>query len=162
LLDDSLKGLGKDYKLYHFVLPAPHVLLTPEGPLVIVVRLERGEVSVTGEKWKQKMSAWRILTFLGREGLGNPTREARYQMQQVERLISEQVDEPIETTVDGVVAFLADEIMLNVEETPIPILRGAKLKGFLRSRPDKVLPRDTYAQLETIFDSGAGHETEEN
>jgi hypothetical protein len=161
LLDSSLKGLGKEYKLYHYVLPAPHVLLTPEGPLVIVVRLERGEISVSGEKWKQKQSAWRILTFLGREGLGNPTREAQYLVQQVERFISEHLGEPIDGSVSSVIVFLAEQITLNVEDTPVPVVRGSKLKGFLRSRQEKALSRSTYQELEGLFDSVGGREAEE-
>jgi hypothetical protein len=162
LLDASLKGLGKEYKIYHYVLPAPHVLLTPEGPVVIVVRLERGEITATGEKWKQKQSAWRILTFLGREGLGNPTREAQYLVQQVQRLIGEHLEEPVEGAVDGVIAFLADQITLNVEDTPVPVVRGAKLKGFLRSRQETSLSRSAYQELETLFDSIGGQETQED
>jgi hypothetical protein len=161
LLDERLKGLGKDYKIYHYALPVPHLLLTPEGPLVIVVRLERGEISVSGDKWKQKLSAWRVLTFLGREGLGNPTREAQYQIQQVEQLINEKEESPSEAAVEGVIAFLADQIALNVEETPIPVIRGAKLKGYLRSRSQKALSRSAYLELESLFDSVGGKETEE-
>lgn len=160
LLDQTLKGLGKEYKMYHYVLPAPHVLLTPAGPLVIVARLERGEVTVTGEKWKQKLSAWRALTFLGREGLGNPTREAQYQIHQVQKLISERTQEPTDAPVDGVIAFLADQITLNVDQTPVPVVRGAKLKGLLRSRSEKTLPNATYQALEALFDSLGGLETQ--
>lgn len=160
LLDQSLKGLGKEYKLYHYVLPAPHVLLTPSGPLVMVVRLEKGEVTVSGEKWRQKLSAWRVLTFLGREGLGNPTREAQYQVQQVQRLINERAEAPIDASVDGVIAFLADQVELNVEDTPVPVVRGAKLKGFLRSRPEKTRPNSTYQELEALFDSLGGLEAQ--
>jgi CRISPR/Cas system CMR subunit Cmr4 (Cas7 group RAMP superfamily) len=101
------------------------------------------------------------LTFLGREGLGNPTREAQYQIQQVEQLINEKEESPSEAAVQGVIAFLADQIALNVEETPIPVIRGAKLKGYLRSRSQKALSRSAYLELESLFDSVGGKETEE-
>jgi hypothetical protein len=162
LVDQNLKGLGKEYKMYHYVLPAPHVLLTPEGPLVIVVRLDAGVITARGDRWRQKMSAWRVLTFLGREGLGNPTREAQYQVQQVQRLISERAQELVDAPVDGVIAFLAERVTLDVEEAPVPVVRGAKLKGYLRSRPGKALPRSTYQALEALFDSIGGLETQED
>jgi len=162
LLDQNLKGLGKEYKMYHYALPVPHVLLTPEGPLVIVVRLDAGVITARGDRWRQKMSAWRVLTFLGREGLGNPTREAHYQVQQVEKLINERAQEPIDAPVDSVIIFPAERITLDVEDAPVPVVRGAKLKGFLRSRKAKVLPRATYLELEALFDSVGGLVAEED
>ena len=45
VLDKSLKGMNRAYRLYHFVLPAPHVLLTPSGPVVLTVN-GRAEIIV--------------------------------------------------------------------------------------------------------------------
>ena len=68
--------------------------------------------------------------------------------------------EPTDTSVDGVIAFLADQITLNVDQTPVPVVRGAKLKGLLRSRSEKMLPNATYQALEALFDSLGGLETQ--
>ena len=155
ILDQSLKGLGRKYKLYHFSLPAPHLLLAPEGPIILFPKYEGGEFTVEGDKWRQKFSLLRVLNFMGREGTGNPTREANYQVDQMRRFMDKHAPELAETPFRSVIVFLADQVTLNVGESSVPVLRAAKLKGFLRSQ-GKALPRATYRQLEAIFDSAAG------
>ncbi len=156
ILDSSLKGLGREYKLYHFALPSPHVLLAPNGPIVFVAKIEGGEYSVDGDKWKQGFSLVRILGFMGREGLGNPAREAQYQSDQLRRFLTKQDSELGEIPIQVAVVFLSDKVTLKVGETSVPVLRAAKLKGFIRSLADRPLSKTKYAQLEEIFDKAAG------
>jgi len=156
VLDSSLKGLGREYKLYHFALPTPHLLLTPGGPLVLVIKTEGGEYTEKGGKWKQRFSAARLLSFMGREGLGNPTREADYQVGRMRNFLLKYAPELEETPISAAIVFLADKVVLNVGETDVPVLRAAKLKGFLRSSAGKPLPKETYRQLEELFDATAG------
>lgn len=157
ILDRSLKGLSREYKLYHFSLPSPHVLLSPNGPIVFVTKIEGGDFRVDGDKWKQGFSLGRILGFMGREGLGNPAREAQYQIDQLRRFLTKQDPELAKNVpVQAAVVFLSDNVTLEVGETSVPVMRAAKLKGFVRSLADKPLPKADYAQLEGIFDQAAG------
>jgi hypothetical protein len=156
VLDRSLKGLSRGYKLYHYALPAPHVLLTPGGPMVLVAKFEGGEFTVEDDKWRQRFSAMRVLGFMGREGLGNPSKDADYLVERMRRYLEENEPELGEVPVSAVIVFTAEKVVLNVGETRIPVLRAAKLKGYLRSQADKPLPQETQQRLETLFDAAAG------
>ena len=156
VLDKSLKGLGREYKLYHYALPAPHVLLTPSGPMVLVARFEGGEYTVEDDRWRQRFSLVRVLGFMGREGLGNPSKDADYLVERMRRYLEENEPELGEVPVSAVIVFTAEKVVLNVGETRIPTLRAAKLKGYLRSQADKALPHETQQRLEALFDAAAG------
>jgi hypothetical protein len=156
ILDKSLKGLNREHKLYHFSLPAPHVLLTPGGPVVLVIKYEGGKYSVKDGKWRQGFSLMRLLSFMGREGLGNPTKDADYQVERMRRFLTKYAPELQDVSISVIVVFVADQVVLDVGETSIPVLRAAKLKGFLRSQANKPLPKGTRSQLEELFDATAG------
>jgi hypothetical protein len=151
ILDKSLKGLGGEYNLYHFALPVSHLLLTPSGPVVLIVKTEGREYTVEGDRWRQRFSLGTVLRFMGQEGLGNPTKEANYQIEQMRRSLAKHAPELADTPVTAIIVFTADQVTLNVGETSIPVVRAAKLKGFLRSRAVKPLPRATYRKLEELF-----------
>ena len=152
ILDQCLKGLSKDYKLYHYLLPAPHVLLTPIGVFVIVTRMEGGTFSVEGDKWRQRFSAGMLVRFMGREGLGNPSKEAQHLVDVLRRFLTKNEPDLADVLISPIVVFTADKVMLHVEDSAFPILRAPKVKGYLRSRSDKPLPKATYRRLESIFD----------
>ena len=156
LLDRSLKGFGREYKLYHYALPAPHVLLAPNGPIVLIAKFEGGEFTVEGDRWRQRFSPMRVLGFMGREGLGNPTKDADYLVEKMRRFLEENNPELQEVPVSAVVVFTAEKVVLNVGETRVPTLRAAKLKGYLRSQASRPLPQETRQRLEALFDAAAG------
>ena len=161
VLDLSLKGMSRDYRLYHFALPAPHVLLAPSGPIVLVVKYEGGKYSVDGEKWRQGFSLIRTLNFMGREGLGNPTKDADYQVGRMRQFLAKHAPELEEIPIRPVIVFVADKVVLEIGESRVPVQRAAKLKGFLRSEANKPLPSETRRQLEDLFDSVAGVGTQD-
>lgn len=156
VLDTSLKGMERRYKLYHFALPAPHVLLTPQGLVVLVLKTEPGEFTIDGDKWRQRLSATRILGFMGREGIGKPAKEAAYLVDQMQSFLEKQAPEIQGVPVDAVVVFVADRVTLNVvKESSVPPVRAAKLKGFLRSRSGNQLSHTVLEQLERVLDGPA-------
>ena len=75
-LDKALKGLDKRYRLVNYHGPAPHMLLSPIGLFVIVLRDENGPVRFDGKRWSQPPSLARTLRDWRHGGLGNPTAEA--------------------------------------------------------------------------------------
>ncbi len=156
ILDKSLKGLSRDYRLYHYALPAPHVLLTPNGPMVLVARFEPGVYTVDDDRWRQRFSLMRVIGFMGREGLGNPSKDADYMVERVRRYLDKNAPELQEVPVSAAVVFTAEKVVLNVGETSVPTLRATKLKGYLRSQASKPLPQETRERLQALFDAAAG------
>lgn len=70
---------GFDDKIAYFVhsLPATYLLAGPCGVLLFAVRSDRTQVTVQGDRWREKFSLGRFFTIFRREGLGNPPRVGR-------------------------------------------------------------------------------------
>jgi len=140
-LEKVLKGFDDRYYLYNYVLRAPHVLLTPFGLCVINPKQQRGKVRCEGEKWHHE-AGWRqgILRFFGQEGLGNPTKEARAEVERLSKWASEQVSKwaseqvsKWEVPVEGVIVFTNPEVDLEIENPTVPVLDGKQFKSLLRN-----------------------------
>jgi hypothetical protein len=123
---------------------------------VLTVKFEGGKYSVEGDKWHQGFSILRVLSFMGREGLGNPTKDAEYQVERMRGFLAKHVPELEDISVSAIIVFLAENVVLEVGETAVPVLRAAKLKGYLRSQADKPLPQQVRRQLVEVFDAAAG------
>ena len=86
-----LKGFDDRYHLYNYVLRAPHVLLTPFGLCVINPKHQAGKVRCEGERWRRDLGWKRILRLFGQEGLGNPTKEVKAEVEKLSKWASGQV-----------------------------------------------------------------------
>ena len=55
VLEKALKGLSNKYELFNYLLPSPHVLLTPFGVYVLSTKKQDGRVTYKGQgKWRQE------------------------------------------------------------------------------------------------------------
>jgi len=57
VLEEALKGFDDRYHLYSWALPAPFVLLSPQGVYGFVTRDQTGQITSTGSQWRSKFSA---------------------------------------------------------------------------------------------------------
>lgn len=156
-LDKSAgKFARKDGRLYHYLLPADHVLLLPTAVIVLVAKFQVGRISATGDAWQQKGLGMR--GFFGREGLGNPSREADAAAARMEAFIGGVVPHEAAVPVIPIIVFTAPNIdSLDVKESRIPAVHAAKLSGALRQQTInlKPMPRETYDALRAAFDAKA-------
>ena len=156
------KFARKDGRLYHYLLPAPHVLLLPVGIVVLVAKYQSGRISVQGDRWTQGGVGMR--RFFGREGLGNPTREAEAQAARMTAMIQEVAPTAADVPVLPVIVFTTPNLdTLDLKESRIPATHAAKLGPVLRQQTQalKPLPKADYDALRAAFDSKAAHLLEE-
>ncbi len=157
VLDGAVKPVARDGRLYHYVLPAPHVLLLPNGIVVLVSKYQTGRISVEGDKWKQAGIGMR--RFFGQEGLGNPTKEAESQVSAVANFLRKNAPDIEEVPIAPMIVFTTKKIdELEVEKSRIPAMHYTKVKGFLRQKKDALpaLPQAQYDQIRAAFDAKAG------
>lgn len=156
VLDDALKSVARNGRLYHYVLPAPHVLLTPAGPIVFNLKFQVGRISVENDKWSQKGIGTR--RFFGQEGLGNPTRETESMIKGLAGFISRQVPELEEVPIGAMIIFTTKNIeSLDLDGSTIPAMHASKLRGYLRQKGlGQPLPEEEYEALRQAFDQAAG------
>lgn len=153
VLETALKGFDDRYHLYAWSLPAPYVLLTPNGVYNFVTRDQMGQVAVTGSTWRSKWSLSRVLSFFAQEGLGNPTQEAQAQAARLAEWIKQKLP-AVEATVQPAIVFIDERVQLQVTEPTVPVLEAKGVKKWLRGagRGDTIKNADLKA-LETLFDS---------
>src|SRR5690606_15640212 len=75
VLDEALQPVARQGRLYHYALPAPHVLLTPAGVIVFVAKFQSGDITYENGRWRQS-GVGLVRRVFGQEALGNPGAEA--------------------------------------------------------------------------------------
>jgi hypothetical protein len=154
-LDKAVKPVAGNGRMYHFVLPAPHVLLTPAGPIVFNLKFQSGDISYQDGKWRQSGIGMR--RFFGQEGLGKPEAEAESMVSSLAGFIHKQDPNIEEVSIGAMIVFTTENIKsLNVDGSDIPSMHYSKVRKFLRKEGvGKPLPQETYNALQTIFDNAA-------
>jgi len=151
-LDKILKGFDDRYHLYNYVLKAPHVLLAPFGLCVVISKDQGGKVRYEGEKWRQEGS-WKraIFHLFGQEGLGNPTKEVRAEVEKLRRFLAQQLPDE-EVPIEGVVVFTNPQVDLETENPAVPVLNGKQFKSFLRNMSkERPIPGNQRRQLAEVL-----------
>ena len=150
-LDKALKGFDNKHFLYHYTLPATHVLLAPSGLFVFMVKDNHGEIRCEGEKWRHKFSWGRLLLFFGQEGLGNPTREVRGEIERLRRFLDEKLPEA-DLPIEGLIVFTNPRAKLELIDPALPVVSSNKLKTFLRQLKKSRIPAEQRKELAEIFE----------
>ena len=154
-LADALKGFDDRYLLYSYVLPVPHVLLSPVGIWVLAAMGQDGVIRYEDGKFRRNFSLVRLLRFMAEEGMGKPFAEVEGQVQDLRSFLTEHgVDGEIE--IQKVLVFYNPAAKLEVSDPPLPVVDPKGLKKVIRKEKDSKLPGDLYKQIEDLFDEEAG------
>jgi hypothetical protein len=163
VLDQQVKKVVRDGRFYHFLLPSPHVLLTPQGIIVFIAKFQSGRIHVQGDKWRQTGVGLR--RFFGQEGLGNPTREAEAAVGAIANYLRKNAPTVEEVPIAPVIVFTTKQAgELDLDDSDIPAVHFAKLRTFLRqqrSKGAKAMPPADYEAIKAAFDKKAAHLMEE-
>ncbi|MCA9921121.1 MAG: NERD domain-containing protein [Anaerolineales bacterium] len=157
VVDKALGKVTRKGRLYHYLLPASHVLLMETGLIVIVAKYQGGKISVENDKWQQKGLGMR--KFFGQENLGNPTREAEDSVKALAAYIHKHAPEIEEVPIGALIVFTAVEPKdLDLKGSQIPAMHHSKVKSYLRrKRRTQPLSDEYYNALRAAFDLRATH-----
>lgn len=159
VLDEATRRAAKNGRMYHFLLPAPHTLLTPQGIIVFNPKPNMGKISVDGDKWRQSGGFFRRL--FGQEPIGNPSQEVERMVEALANYIRKNAPEVDEVPIGAIIVFTAKGATdLDVKNSRIPAMHFSKVKGFLRQQKRDALPTEVYEALRRAFDKEAAHLTE--
>ena len=150
-LTRALKGFDNKHLLYHYTLPAAHVLLAPSGLFVFTVKDHHGEIRCEGEKWHQKFNWGRLLLFFGQEGLGNPTREVRGEIERLQHFLDSMLQEA-DVPIEGLIVFTNPRAKLELIDPAVPVISSNKLKTHLRQLKNKRISAEQRKELAEIFE----------
>ncbi len=159
-LTAALKGFSNNYALYHYLSPAAHVLVGPEACYVFVVKLQDGKVVIENGRGREPMTLRRLVSFFGRESVGDLGREAQDEVNALKRFTTKFLPD-VELPVTPVVVFAHGQVQLEVKSSSVQVLHAKQLKDWLRG-PGKAkgLAAQARTQLENLM-GGQLQETEE-
>jgi hypothetical protein len=151
---DALKGLSRDHWLLLYQLASPYVLVEPGGLTVISVKPQGGQVTYEDGRWRHRQKLGFLRRFAGQESIGRPHRFANAEADVVRDQLAKRLPEGTEIPVRTVILFTQPDIELNVDAdaVPVPTLRVATLKRWLRKNPLRPkLPAETRALLAKVL-----------
>ncbi|MGC9522506.1 MAG: hypothetical protein ACP5HG_11580 [Anaerolineae bacterium] len=133
----ALKGMDDDYTLLMYETATPFILVEPGGLTVLTVKSQGGTVIYEGGRWKHRQRMGILRRFAGQESLSQPHKMAQAEQEYVEDMLAKRLPEEMDVPVRGVILFTNDDVLLEVDEesVPVPALRAAELKRWLRRNP---------------------------
>ena len=152
-LDKALKGLSDHHRLYHYpALPCDHLLLAPDGVIVLETVNLSGRFSYKGGRWKEKMTIGRALRSIVEERLGDPVKAARAAENHLKKLFDEQIAPGANIPVNSLVVFTHPAVELEIENPPLPVCKLDKLRRHIPNKPER-LPPEVYEQLRQFLEN---------
>jgi hypothetical protein len=129
----ALKGLTKDYTLYHYLTPVSHLLVGPAGVWIIEPHYQRGTIVYEGNRWKQKGGglALSYLKLFAQEGLGRPDLEVKADLDGLHDAFKKALGDAV-PPLNASLVFTDARAEIQVETAPIPTMKIEQLKEFLR------------------------------
>jgi hypothetical protein len=133
-IDTGLKGLHSEFHMYHYVSPAPHLLVGPAGIWVLIPFHQHGRVEFNGGRWKLSGGGF-IQTYMkifGQEGLGKPDAEANAEIASVQKFLEKNLEGQEIPPVNAIFLFTSEDIQVDVQDSPFPAMKLKQLKDFMK------------------------------
>ncbi len=160
VLEKSLKGFDNKHHLFNYLLPAEHVLVTPSGALVLKTKYHDGEIICKNGKWNRPWKWTRLFGAMAQEPLGNPIAEMQFEIGQVQRLLSDKIENGATIPVEGYVVFTDPRARLTIDDPGLPVVMADDLKDTLRkSKRAQPLSAPVLENVEKILTEYANAKT---
>ena len=159
-LAKALKGLDHRHRLYNYLMPVDHVLLTPAGLMLFQVRRLGGVISCNGSKWYHKKSLLSRLRFAAEEQVGDPTRDAQQAATLMRQFLDKNLDNADLVPINNLILFTHPNVQLTVTNPTVPVLTIKDAKDYVRKAVAEgtKLDQETYDVLADLFDEVQGAE----
>ncbi len=156
VLDKSLKGLGREYSMYHYLTPASHLLVGPAGVWVLLPYPSAGVVTWSRGRYRQGGGGFlaAYLRFFGQGSIGRPDLEARSEIDLTRRFFRRALN-GIEVPIQAALVFYHPAARVEVQDAPFPVLLARDLKDFLRKRAkEKPIPSTMLETIRSVLPEG--------
>lgn len=137
LIDKGLKGLGREYTIYHYVTAAPHLLVGPAGVWTLIPYYQSGIIVYEKKRWKSRGGGFlqSYLRLFGQENLGRPEIESETGIESIKRYLTRILPEGSEVPpIKSLLLFTSPKVELKVEDPPLPTITPKDLKDFMREK----------------------------
>ena len=137
MIDKGLKGLGRDYSVYHYRTAASHMLVGPAGIWILMPYYQSGKIVYEKKRWKSKGGGFlqSYLRLFGQENMGRPEIESETEIESTKRYLSKILPEGSEVPqIQTVLVFTSPKVDLQVKDAPLPAITPKDLKDFMREK----------------------------
>ncbi len=137
LIDKSLKGLGREFTVYHYSTAASHLLVGPAGVWTLMPYYQSGVIVYEKKRWKSKGGGFlkSYLRLFGQENMGRPEIDSETEIQATSRYLARLLPEGSEVPpIKSLLLFTSPKVELKVEDAPLPAITPKDLKDFLREK----------------------------
>jgi len=136
LIDQGLKGLTKEYTMYHYSSPVPNLLVGPAGVWLILPYHQQGEITYDGKRWKAKQGgfAQSYMRIFGQENMSRPDLDAGAEADKLKRYLKKHMDENAMPPILAALIFTSKNAEVQAENAPVPTLHLKELKPFIRKQ----------------------------
>ena len=135
IINKNMKGLGREYTIYHYTTPASHLLVGPAGVWVILPYYQGGKIIYNGKRWRSTGGglARSYMRVFGQESMGRPDLDTGAEIQSAKRYLTRLLPEgTAQPEVSAAMLFTDPKVELAVENSPVPAMKADGLKDFLK------------------------------
>ncbi|HLZ07424.1 MAG TPA: nuclease-related domain-containing protein, partial [Chloroflexota bacterium] len=164
-LAQALKGLDSRHHLFNFVptIPAEHLLVTPNGLVLLETRPFFGEIIHKRDRWSRPFTLKGLWDRFSDGGIGNPTTESRQDSEAVHAVLTEQLGDDVagSIVVTPIIVCTNPRLRLQQEDPEVPVVMIGDLRGAIRKLRDGTrLTSDVQRQIIRAFQWGTQAEPE--
>lgn len=138
IITKSMKGLGREYTIYHYATPASHLLVSPAGLWILLPYYVAGTVTYEKKRWRIKGGGFArsYLRAFGQESIGRPDLDSAGEIESVNRHLKKILPEGTQLPeIHTVLLFIDPKVELKLDESaPLPAMTPKDLKEFLKAR----------------------------
>ncbi|MBN2388077.1 MAG: hypothetical protein JXB85_13755 [Anaerolineales bacterium] len=138
VITKGLKGMDREYTLYHYTTTTYHLLVGPAGLWVLMPYPQVGKVTYARKRWRVKGGGFlqSYLRIFGQEGLGRPDLESAAEIRSLRQSLTRLLPEgSVIPEAQAVMVFTNPRAELDLPEAPpLPALPIKDLKDFLRQQ----------------------------
>lgn len=157
LLNRALKGLDNKYTIYHYNSPINHLLVGPAGVWVLSPRHQRGTITFSKGRWRQKGGNLYLKIF-AQENLGRPDLEILSEVERVQGFLRKTLSTDDIPQVRAALVFTNEQVKINIGkdvEAPAATLPLNKLKPFIRkTAKGKPISMVRAAEIQQLLPQG--------
>lgn len=149
----ALKGLTKDYTLYHYLAPVNHLLVGPPGIWILEAYHQRGTITYEKNRWRQKGGGFLLgyLKIFAQEGLGRPDLEVQADLDTLRDALKKSLGDNL-PPLNAALLFYDPRADIQADEAPHPTMKIDQLKDFLRKRAkENPLPLEQVKKITDLL-----------
>lgn len=136
ILDKTLKGLGREYSIFHYNTPTYHLLVGPSGLWVLLHFYQGGKVTYENKRWRLKGGGFiqSYLKLFGQENIGRPDLTATFEAESVRKFLQKKLPDMEIPEIKAAAIFSNPDVVLEANDFPLPTLKPQDFKEFIKQK----------------------------